>query len=282
MLISVAPIDVTSLFGQRPDSHETNPDDVAPHDRRVGRTARRQTERPPPSPDAVILTTGKAAARYGALGRILATPPDARTRDVWKALRDELDRVVACLDVQKPPRAEARKLHCEIGIGSHEEDNYLLDLISAVSQSTDPAAIPTLIRVARGHAGAFSALVNFGDVAVPALIESALSSRSGPWVTENSGSMGVLAEMLAGEHITAVSRERITDTARTLLHNKFTWVTKIPVAQLALATGDPVLRDEITRMVNDSSELMRRGIPAERIRWVPNILGYSLAEPRKP
>jgi len=88
--------------------------------------------------------------------------------------------------------------------------------------------------------------------------------------------------MLAGEHITAVSRERITDTARTLLHNKFTWVTKIPVAQLALATGDPVLRDEIARMVNDSSELMRRGIPAERIRWVPNILGYSLAEPRKP
>jgi hypothetical protein len=248
----------------------------------VGQAVAKQNS-PPPNRDAVMLTTGKTAARSEALGRILATPPGARTRDVWEALRDELNRVVACLDVQKPSPAQRRKLHCEVGISHNSEDSdYLLDLISAVSQSDDPATIPTLIRVAPGHAGARLALVNFGDVAVPALIESALSSRSGPWVSEDSGSMSALGEMVVGDHISAASRARIIDTARSLLRDKFTWVNEITVVYLALATGDPVLRDEITKMANDSSELIRRGIPPEHIEQVQRGIRYELAHPPKP
>lgn len=234
-----------------------------------------------PNRDAVTLTTGNAAARAEALGRILATRPDARTPDIWKALRDELNRVVACLDAQKPSPAQRRKLHCDVGIPHSEDSDYLPDLISAVSQSDDPASIPTLIRVAPGHESALVALVNFGDAAAPALIDSALSSRSGPWVSEDSGAMFAMGKMLVADHIGAVNRARIVDTARSLLHDKFTWINEPSVVYLALATGDPVLRDEVTRMADDASDLMRRGIPPDHVEQVQRHIRYSLAHPPK-
>lgn len=94
--------------------------------------------------------------------------------------------------------------------------------------------------------------------------------------------MSALGEMVVGDHISAASRARIIDTARSLLRDKFTWVNEITVVYLALATGDPVLRDEITKMANDSSELIRRGIPPEHIEQVQRGIRYELAHPPKP
>ena len=146
--------------------------------------------------DARILSTGNLDARHEALARIIAIAPAERTADLWRALRQEVDRVVACLDVVPPSPAAWQTLHCEITPTPRSEENYLADLVMALGQSRDPSVIPTLIKVAPSGAMATTGLARFGDLAVPALIASALSSRSGPWVTEASGAMFTLARML--------------------------------------------------------------------------------------
>src|SRR5262245_23038472 len=92
------------------------------------------------------LSTGDIEARHGTLVRILSIPPSGRSDEIWKALRHELDRLVACLDVRNPSPEESRELNCDIRPKS--EDSYLPDLITAVGQDNDPAVIPTLIKVA--------------------------------------------------------------------------------------------------------------------------------------
>ena len=77
--------------------------------------------------DARILSTGNLGARHDALARIIAIPPADRPPDLWRALRQEVDRVVACLDVRSPSPAESPTLHCDITPQS--EDDYLADLV---------------------------------------------------------------------------------------------------------------------------------------------------------
>ena len=144
--------------------------------------------------DARILATGDIGARHEALARILAIAPGNRTADVWQALKQEVERVVACLDVVPPSPAVRQTLHCEIR--PLAEDDYLPELITAIGQSRDPSMIPTLIKVVPGGMIAAIPLMRFGDLAVAPLIESAMSSRSGPWVEESSGATLTLAKML--------------------------------------------------------------------------------------
>jgi hypothetical protein len=237
--------------------------------------------------EARILGTGDPDARHDALARILAVPPAERTADVWQALRQEVERIVACLDVRTRSAAESQTLQCDVRPRS--EDNYLPDLIEALSQSRDPSMIPTLIKVAPSGAIAASGLLRFGDLAVPALIESAMSSRSGPWVYESGGAMFTLARMLeqpvpdAVQSLSSASRLRITDTARTLLHTKLTWANQIPIIALVLATKDVALRAEVEALATDASEWRRRGVTDQaRITQGQNSIRFALTRHPKP
>jgi hypothetical protein len=125
--------------------------------------------------DARLLTTGTLDARRDALARIMALPPAQWSPDLWHAVRQEVERVVTCLDVRSTP-AEKQTAPCDVLPRS--EDNYFGDLVQALSQGRDPAIIPTLIKVASSGAMAATALARFGDLAVSPLIESAMSSRS--------------------------------------------------------------------------------------------------------
>jgi len=237
--------------------------------------------------DARILGTGDLDARHDALARILSVSPGERTDDLWHALRQEVDRVVACLDVRSPSPAERQTLRCDIRPRS--EDNYLPDLVEALSQSRDPSMIPTLIKVAPSGAIAAAGLARFGDLAVPALIESAMSSRSGPWVYESGGAMFTLARMLeqpapdVAKPLSGANRLRITDTARTLLHTKLTWTNQIPIIALVLATKDNALRAEVEALATDASEWRRRGVTDQaRITQVQNSIRFALGRHSKP
>ena len=237
--------------------------------------------------DTRILGTGDLSARHEALARILAIAPRERTDDMWQALRQELDRVVACLDVRPHSPAERQTLHCEITPRS--EDDYLLNLITAIGQSRDPSMIPSLIKVAPSGAIAAAALVRFGELAVPALIEAAMSSRSGPWVEESGGAMLTLARMLeepasdASQALSSANRLRITETARTLLRSRLTWTNQIPIVALCLATKDAALRSEVEALATDASEWRRRGITDQaRIVQVQNSIRFQLARHSKP
>ena len=231
--------------------------------------------------DARILGTGDLGARHEALARILAIAPDERTGDVWQALRQEVDRLVACLDVVPPSPAEKQTLHCEIA--PRGDDDYLPELITAIGQSRDPSMIPTLIKVVPSGAIAATALMRFGDLAVPALIESAMSSRSGPWVQESGGATLTLARMLeqsaaATDAISNANRSRITQTARTLFDSRITSTNQIAIVALALATKDAALRSEVEALATDASEWQRRGVVDQtEIARVQNSVRYQLA-----
>jgi hypothetical protein len=233
--------------------------------------------------DARILSTGNMDARRDALARIVAMTPDERTADLWRALSQEVDRVVACLDVRSPSPAERQTLRCDIAPRS--EDDYLADLVRALSQTHDPSMIPTLIKVAPSGAMAAAGLARFGDLAVPALIESAMSSRSGPWVSESGGAMFTLGRMLeappqdAIQPLSSANRVRITGTARTLLRTSLTWQNQIPIIALVLATKDVTLRAEVEALATDANEWRRRGLTDQsRITQVQNSIRFALSQ----
>jgi hypothetical protein len=124
---------------------------------------------------------------------------------------------------------------------------------------------------------------------VPALIESAMSSRSGPWVTESDGAMFTLARMLeqpspdAIQGLSAASRVRITDTARTLLRTRLTFQNQIPIIALVLATKDTTLRHEVEALATDASEWRRRGLTDEsQITRVQNSIRFALTQHPAP
>ena len=71
--------------------------------------------------DARILGTGDIDARRDALARISAITPAERTPDQWNALRQEVDRLVACLDVRSPSPAERQTPDCDIKPRSEDE-----------------------------------------------------------------------------------------------------------------------------------------------------------------
>src|SRR5262245_35727488 len=232
--------------------------------------------------DARGLSAGDIDARRAALIGILSIPPGERSDEIWKALRYEVDRLVACLDVRPLSPEEKRALDCDIRPKS--EDTYLPDLITAVGQDPDPAVIPVLIKVASSGGIATAALARFGDLAVPPLAESALSSRSSPWVEQSTGAMLALARMLeqpptdSGRALSDASRRRIVETARTVLHTKLTWVNQLAIVNLALATHDAGLRSEVEALATDASEWRRRGVTDEAtIRRVQGSIRSQLA-----
>jgi len=237
--------------------------------------------------DARILSTGNLGARHDALARIIAITPAERTPDLWRALRQEVDRVVACLDVRPPSPAARQTLHCDIKPRS--EDDYLSDLVGALSESRDPSMIPTLIKVAPSGAMAAAALARFGDLAVPAVIESAMSSRSGPWVSESGGAMFTLGRMLQEpapdviQPLSGANRLRITATARTLLRTQLTWQNPIAIITLVLTTKDVTMRAEVEALATDASQWRRRGLTDQsRITQVQNSIRAALARHPSP
>ncbi len=240
--------------------------------------------------DARVLTTGDIAARHAALDRIAAIPPGERSEEVWQALRQELERVVKCIDLGSTSPAESTALRCDVHPTA--EDEYLPTLVSALAQTRDPLMIPTLIRVAGSGAMATEPLVRFGELAVPALIEAAMSSRRGPWGDESSGAMFALSRMLeqppanSERALGNAARGRILELARTALRTRLTaaaYIPYIPVVGLALATGDASLRSEVELLAHDSSEWRRRGVtdPAQVTR-MQNSIRFQLTRHPKP
>jgi hypothetical protein len=120
---------------------------------------------------------------------------------------------------------------------------------------------------------------------VPALIESAMSSRSGPWVTESDGAMLTLARMLeipvpdAIQSLSGPNRLRITDTARILLRSKLTFQNQIAIIALVLATKDVTLRAEVEALATDADEWQRRGLTDQsQITRVQNSIRFALTQ----
>ena len=122
---------------------------------------------PRPPVTAADLERGSVERRLGALVEILDIPAGQRPPAMWAAIRREADRM---LD-------ERRHVQLATEDESELHGMYAVGLVRALAELHDPTTIPLLIDSAgwAGYAG--DALVEFGDVAVSALIATVRAQR---------------------------------------------------------------------------------------------------------
>jgi hypothetical protein len=130
------------------------------------------------------------------------------------------------------------------------DGEYYTDLVEALGQWRDPAAItPLLGAVGSGNLAA-DALARFGDLAVPGL--SRIVSQQD--VGDISGAIFTLAKLVSGPVANAIqpvsdtSRRQIVTIARGLLTSQFLTQRAIPIISLLLATHDADLRARVVSL----------------------------------
>lgn len=146
---------------------------------------------------------------------------------------------------------------------------YLGLLIEVLARQKNPAGIDGLAAVA--HLGPIprDALVEFGETALPVVIRGARTQLE-PSVGHAAGSMEVLRHMLESPTVrptlSSISRAAIRQVAadrfRSTTGND-NWATLASAASLAVATGDPQLRQEVENLIDNDAEFARRSIDSK-------------------
>jgi len=221
--------------------------------------------------------------RYQAVQDALKIPPDQRDEVLWLALVREMVRVREeshqGLDLIESGRG------AEVERRGEAYGEYHLSLIEAVSQWRDPRALKPLILAAASGNTANLAIVGFGEVAVPLLIDAA---RNGHF-SETGGVLYTLQLLLEGRPgnippgpipptaLSRASKEQIVIVAREMLRPGRFWTRVTSAARLALATGNDELRQEVELLAHDFGRLAADyGIPPIQIETVQRQLQRSL------
>jgi len=193
--------------------------------------------------------------RLGVLVEILDIPAARRPPAMWAAIRREAVRM---LDERRHPERLASVDESEV------HGMYAAGLVRALGELHDPTAIPTLIDYSGSTRYARDALIEFGDVAVPALIATVRAGRDD--VGQVGGAISILGRLLEANGAGATGladdhRRALVELAEELLGPKFTangydWV----IARLALATGRADLRAQVEELATSREAWIRRGI----------------------
>ena len=247
--------------------------------------------------------------RKDALEQILQIPPAQRSEQLWLALADKLESesrllhqeteaLAAAVDAGTAPVVSDERAE---GGGGYSE--YLRELAEAVGQWHDTRALPALVDAA--SLVDRNVFLQFGDAAVAPLVTGA---RQGHWY-EQSTVLFNLQTLLEGRpaiptpvspllgpvenpslfaaiepaQLSAQSKQQIRDLARDLLKPR---ALKMPeatlrlVSRLALATGDPDLRQRVQTLADLPSELSNTtGITdANKSLQVQNSIRAALAQ----
>jgi hypothetical protein len=203
---------------------------------------------------ARILREGPDDLRVDAQIRITITPAAQRTPATWRAVSDEVARIVAC--EKRNPENPRSIPGCALAGGS--ENAYFEDVVDILSEWPDPAAIPSLLLVVDSGGTVAHALARFGDLALPDLLRLARQDRS-------SGAMFALSRMLQlGPEarlrpLSQGGRRQVLQFAQEAMRQIGSRGV-IPVVNLALATGDEGLRKDLGQLASDADEWRRRGL----------------------
>jgi len=237
---------------------------------------------------ARALQTGAFQERDGALEQVLEIPPAERSEQLWLALAAELEQEKAF---------SHQELETFLATGDSSLDGnfsaYLHHLIMAVAQWHDTRALPALISAASNDA--LEPIVQFGEAAVAPLVSAA---RQGHFSEQSSVlyalqllvegrsdiviAGNILAARIAPAQLSTESKQQIRDLARDLLKPKAVKYSNIlySVANLAVATGDPDLRQQVQTLVDLPSQLSdTTGIKdANQLLQAHNLIRNALAE----
>jgi hypothetical protein len=157
-------------------------------------------------------------------------------------------------------------------------------LIEILKAQKNPVAIEALASLVPYY-GTTPALVEFGEIAVPALIRRARRPEVNHEVGFIDGALAALEQMLEEPTIRSTLsptsrnaiRQLALDRMRDLGRPETAYSTLAHAAYLAVATGDPQLRKQVTDLVADGVELRRRGIvDIDKQEWFKKIIGEAL------
>jgi hypothetical protein len=140
---------------------------------------------------------------------------------------------------------------------------YRLDVIQAVTQSSDPKVIPALIGALGTGTGVSKALARFGDVALEPL--AAVARQDQPDDNAVTDALHALRYVLeAGKPISPRSRDLILVTAVERLTGRQLFLHVVAGVELAVATKNPVLRRRVEQLANDPEQVRQMGIVDSR------------------
>lgn len=226
---------------------------------------------------AAALERGGVEQRHDALVQLLETPSSQWSPEVWGAIRREVARMLAYF--RQPVRDKE-----DVG---ERYGEYYLDLVEALSETRDPADIPLLVDVSGSGKNATDCLVRFGDLAVPALLQTVRGKTLNDHL-QIGGAMFALADMLRSPPTDAIapvsdaSRRQISAVAQETLEQRLTFNNVIEITDLALATKRPDLRQQLERLAADATEWKRRGlVDPKEIDHCQRIIRAQLASAAK-
>jgi hypothetical protein len=206
-------------------------------------------------PDARALERGPIAKRLRVLVDVLEVPPQERTPELWAALKQE---ALEMLPYRRKPVADedTRELISA----------YTAGLVQALAQSSDPSVIPVLIQYSTASMHATNRLATFGERALPLLLRAAMGTEND--LNQKGGAASALAEMLrrpASDLIAPLSgdsRRHIATFAEQLLVQGSPLKSDeiVNLADVALATGRPDLRQEVERLATDAQAWKQHGV----------------------
>lgn len=221
--------------------------------------------------DPTRLERGSIDERLDALAAVRDLPPAGRGAVILDAVEREARRMLAWY--RKPPQVDHD--------ASDVYDLYSMGLLRVLKESQDPRFIPIFVDFSLMAAEASTALVDFGEPAVPALLGAI-------WDTDDSlsrrvSSTAVLATILCrstrglAPPLSADHRREIWALARELLGSRFNPGNIGGIASLALATGQPELRRQLEELATDRTAWVRRGVTTDwSIDFFQRIVAYEL------
>jgi hypothetical protein len=169
----------------------------------------------------------------------------------------------------------------------HEGDpdaEYLEALVGVLKNQKNPAGIDGLVTVVPYYA-TVADIAEFGDPAVPALVRRVRQPESPGEIGHINGAMDALEQMLEQPAVRsklsvssrAVIRQVAVERMKDFGRPETAWSTLAHACYLAVATGDPQLRRQVSDLVADDVELRRRGVAdAEKQEWFKKVIGEAL------
>lgn len=221
--------------------------------------------------DAASLERGSVEKRLDTLVEILRVPPDRRSPSVVDAIGREARRMLRYYRNPGQPDEAQQELNSA----------YAAGLVQALGESRSKKFLPVIIEFAGFGKMGRDAVVNFGEVAIPALLEAANGSEND--LHQKSGAMLALAELCRDTKVDAAralsndNRGRCQEGARALFKSRLGYGDLIAASILALATELPDLKLEVERLATSLEAWNDRGLTdSEAIRLDQNVLQMQL------
>jgi len=209
--------------------------------------------------DSTRLERGSVDERRDALEAVRDLPPEGCDAAVLNAIEREAQRMLVWYRGPELVDHDVRDVYAL----------YSMGLLRVLRESRDPRFIPIFVDFSFMFAEASTALVDFGELAVPQLVGAVRGTEDA--LSRRGGATSVLAEILrrsmngAAPPLPEESRQESVALARELLGAGFPPGYVGGIARLALATQESDLRAELKELATNRAAWIRRNVTEDQL-----------------